>query len=112
LASSSISNAWLHNEKRQIPGSQQQRGLRAKFGQIAGGRSVKDEVDDWLEPRETMELILERREELLEGFTEAELRARRWRGLRDRSYNERALKVLVETGAMKRKSFLLEGVRG
>ena len=42
------------------------------------GRSwwVKDEVDAWFDPEDTVQLILERRDELQGGFTEAELRAR------------------------------------
>jgi len=70
---------------------------------------VKDEVDAWLEPQETVQLILERREQLLEGFTEAVLRARRWRGLRDRGFNERALKVLVERGMLRRRKLSTGG---
>jgi len=70
---------------------------------------VKDEVEAWLEPRETVELIFERRDELLEGFTEAELRARRWQGLRDRGYNERALRVLVERGMLRRRKLSTGG---
>jgi len=75
------------------------------------GRSwwVKDEVDAWFDPEDTVQLILERRDELQGGFTEAELRARRWRGLRERGYNERALRVLVETGVMKRKKLSTGG---
>ena len=70
---------------------------------------LKDEVDAWFDPEDTVQLIMERRDELKGGFTEAELRARRWRGLRDRGYNERALKALVETGAMKRKKLSTGG---
>ena len=42
-------------------------------------------------------------------YTEAEMRARRWRGLRDRGYNERALKVLVERGSLQRKKLSTGG---
>ena len=75
------------------------------------GRSwwVKDEVDAWFDPEDTVQLILDRRDELQGGFTEAELRARRWRGLRDRGYNERALKVLVERGMLRRKRLATGG---
>jgi len=75
------------------------------------GRSwwVKDEVDAWFEPKETVELILERRDQLQDGFTEAELRARRWRGFRDRGYNERPLKVLVERGGLEGKKLSTGG---
>jgi len=59
--------------------------------------------------QETVDLILERRDQLQEGFTEAEMRARRWRGLRDRGYNERALKVLVEKGILERKKLATGG---
>jgi len=75
------------------------------------GRSwwVKDEVDAWFDPEDTVQLILDRRDELQGGFTEAELRARRWRGLRDRGYNERALKVLVERGMLRRRKLSTGG---
>lgn len=70
---------------------------------------LKDEVDAWLNPNDTVELLLARREELPQGFTEAELRARRWSGLRDRGLNQRALRVLVEQGRLKRKRFSTGG---
>jgi hypothetical protein len=75
------------------------------------GRSwwLKSEVDAWFDPRETVELILERRDQLQGGFTEAEMRARRWRGLRDRGFNERALKVLVEREVLERKKLSTGG---
>ena len=52
---------------------------------------------------------MKRKDDLQEGFTEAELRARRWRGLRDRGYNERALKALVERGSLQRKKLSTGG---
>lgn len=64
---------------------------------------LKDEVEAWLEPQETVKLILERRDALLGGFTEPELRAKRWRGLGDKAYNHRALNALVEHGQLIRK---------
>ena len=70
---------------------------------------LKDEVDAWLDPQETVELLLERREELPNGFTEAELRVKRWPGLRDRGYNERALRVLVERGLLVRRKLATGG---
>jgi len=70
---------------------------------------IKDEVDSWFDPKETVDLILERRDQLQEGFTEAELRARRWTGLRDRGYTERALKALVERGTLTRKKLATGG---
>ena len=75
------------------------------------GRSwwAKDEVEAWFQPQETVNLILSRKELLQDGFTEAELRAKRWKGLQDKGYNERALKVLVERGALKRKRLLTGG---
>jgi hypothetical protein len=75
------------------------------------GRSwwVKDQVDAWICPQETVDLILEHKELLGDGFTEAEMRARRWRGLRDRGYNERALRVLVERGSLTRKKLSTGG---
>jgi hypothetical protein len=75
------------------------------------GRSwwVKDEVDAWFDPQETVDLILEHKDLLGDGFTEAEMRARRWRGLRDRGYNERALKILVEDGVLVRKKLQTGG---
>ena len=75
------------------------------------GRSwwAKDEVEAWFQPQETVNLILSRKELLQDGFTEAELRAKRWKGLQDKGYNERALKVLVERGALKRKKLLTGG---
>ena len=70
---------------------------------------LKEEVDAWLDPQETVELLLERREELPNGFTEAELRVKRWPGLRDRGYNERAFRVLVERGLLVRRKLATGG---
>jgi hypothetical protein len=75
------------------------------------GRSwwVKSEVDAWFDPQETVDLLLERKELLGDGFTEAEMRARRWRGLRERGYNEQALRILVERGSLTRKKLSTGG---
>jgi hypothetical protein len=68
------------------------------------GRScwLKEEVDAWLNPDETVQRLLARKGELTEGFTEYELRCRSWEGLRDRALNLQALKILVESGALQR----------
>jgi len=69
------------------------------------GRSwwPKDEVDAWFHPHATVDLILECKDLLHDGFTEAEMRGRGWRGLRNQGYNEQALKILVERGLLERK---------
>ena len=70
---------------------------------------LKDEVDIWFDPQETVDLILERKESLQGGFTEAELRSKRWKGFSNRGYNEQALKFLVERGSLKRKKLSTGG---
>jgi hypothetical protein len=75
------------------------------------GRSwwLKKEIDAWFHPAETMELIRERRNALPGGFTEAEMRARGWKGLNNRGLNERALKMLVQEGVLERKKLATGG---
>jgi hypothetical protein len=46
---------------------------------------------------------LEHKKLLTGGFTEAELRSKGWKGLINRGYNLQALKILVESGVLKRK---------
>jgi hypothetical protein len=70
---------------------------------------LKDEVDAWFNPQKSVDLILENKSLLQDGFTEAELRARGWRGLRNRGCNERALKFLVERGSLERKKLATGG---
>ena len=69
------------------------------------GRScwLKEEVDAWLNPEETVQRLLEHRDDLADGFTEYELRGKSWEGLRDRALNLQALKILVESGALKKR---------
>jgi hypothetical protein len=64
------------------------------------GRSwwLKDEVDAWVNPQATADLLLECKALLPDSFTEAELRNRQWKGLKNRGCNERALRLLVEKG--------------
>jgi hypothetical protein len=75
------------------------------------GRSwwLKEEIDSWFHPTGTMELIQERRNELPGGFTEAEMRARGWKGLNNRGLNEQALKTLVQEGVLERKKLATGG---
>ena len=76
-----------------------------------GGRSwwLQDEVDVWFHPQATVDLILECKGLLPDGFTEAEMRTRVGAGLRNRGLNERALRILVERGMLERKKLLTGG---
>ena len=75
------------------------------------GRScwLQADVDAWLSPDATVQRLLERKDELTEGFTEYELRCKSWEGLRDRALNLQALKLLVESGALQRKKLPTKG---
>jgi predicted DNA-binding transcriptional regulator AlpA len=75
------------------------------------GRSLwlKDEVDAWFNPEKTVKEILECRSLLQDGFTEAEMRGRGWKRLRNQGYNERALKILVEEGILERRKLQTGG---
>ena len=70
---------------------------------------LTEEVDAWLSPDATVQRLLERKDELTEGFTEYELRCRSWNGLRDRALNLQALKILVESGALKKRKLPTSG---
>ena len=70
---------------------------------------LKGEVDAWFHPQATVDLILECKGLLSDGFTEAEMRTRVGAGLRNRGLNERALRILVERGMLERKKLLAGG---
>ena len=70
---------------------------------------LTEEVDAWLSPDATVQRLLERKDELTEGFTEYELRCKSWDGLRDSALNLQALKILVESGASRRKKLPSSG---
>ena len=69
----------------------------------------KDEVDSWFHPQATVNLILEKKDLLQDGFTEAELRNKGWEGLRNRGYNQQSLKILVEANLLERKKLQTGG---
>ena len=75
------------------------------------GRSwwLQDEVDVWFHPQATVDLILECKRLLPDGFTEAEMRTRVGAELRNRGLNERALRILVERGMLERKKLFTGG---
>jgi len=70
---------------------------------------VQDDVDAWLEADATANLILGKKDCLVGGFTEAELRSRGWGGLRNKGLNLQGLKILMERGSLKREKLSTGG---
>lgn len=70
---------------------------------------VQDDVDAWFEAKDTANLILGKKDCLLGGFTEAELRGRGWGGVRDKGLNLQGLKILMERGILERRKLRTEG---